>query len=31
MGIMMVDELRRYRANQPLLGEVRAEDLKILA
>lgn len=31
MGIMMVDELRRYVANEPLLGEVREEDLEIFA
>lgn len=31
MGRMMVDELRRYRAGEPLLGEVREEDLGILA
>jgi phosphoglycerate dehydrogenase-like enzyme len=31
MGIMMVDELRRYVAGEPLLGEVREADLEILA
>lgn len=31
MGVMMVDELRRYMAGDPLLGEVREEELEILA
>lgn len=31
MGAMMVDELRRYRAGDPLLGEVREQDLARLA
>jgi phosphoglycerate dehydrogenase-like enzyme len=31
MGIMMVDELRRYMSNEPLLGEVREDDLELLA
>jgi phosphoglycerate dehydrogenase-like enzyme len=31
MGIMMIDELRRYLANEPLLGEVREEELDLLA
>jgi phosphoglycerate dehydrogenase-like enzyme len=31
MGAMMVDELRRYRTGEPLLGEVREADLARLA
>lgn len=31
MGAMMVDELRRYHAGEPLLGEVRDADLNRLA
>ena len=31
MGAMMVDELRRYVAGEPLLGEVREDDLRFLA
>jgi hypothetical protein len=31
MGIMMVDELRRYVAGEPLLGEVHEDELTLLA
>jgi phosphoglycerate dehydrogenase-like enzyme len=31
LGIMMVDEVERYLAGQPLLGEVRQQQLPVIA